>query len=158
MKKLLELRKEWLNNLKKRDGEYVFLTREKNTGIWHYLNGKNEISDVVLNLKVAIDKGVGLEPEYVFDIDDPDIDGLAGAMILNVKEGTAIVEDINGIFGFGIEDVEAPAESMLYYIRTATSHIYIMLYSNGQCRMETMRALPLEYEDDISCYVPSMFD
>jgi hypothetical protein len=157
MTTLFEIKNEWLKSFRNHyDDSYMLLFRDREDGVWHFLNGKRKISNVVVSLNLAHNAGLGLVPQYMYDIENPDVDGLAMAMIINRKEGKIIIEDENEQYGFGFSEYDAPAEELFCYIRTETEHTYIFFSQNG-CVVQTMAALPLEYVDETECYLPDVF-
>lgn len=154
MKTLRDIEIEWLTSRKNHhDDSIILLTRDTKDGLWHFLDGKKKITDIVVALSLAHGRKNGLIPEYKYNIDLPNKDRLAMAMVINKKEGKIIID---GKYGFGFAEYEAPADEFFCYIRTEREHTFVFFTQAGGCVVQSLYALPFECAED-ECFLPDVF-
>ena len=116
----------WIDKLFEGDPSYTNIIRDTRNGIWYIFN--RNTSKIITELKIAIDDGTGVRPEYSYDINLPEVDPLASSMV--IKDGNKIImQDSCGINAFGIEGVQAPAKAFYIYVRTSSNTFIYAFYS-----------------------------
>lgn len=152
MTDLKEKRINWLEKLKEGDKRFMMITRA-NDDQWYFVGNKH--AEPVISLKIAIDKGHGLEPEYVYDCDLPETDKLKSTILIK-EESKMIVEDSNGLYAFGMKDTPSPAKAILIYLLTNTMHTFVFGYETA-CSVNIIHALSLEEKDAVYHCMREMF-
>ena len=142
MKNLNDKKIKWSKKLKVGDPNYLMITRCEDQ--WYFLTGG--YVEQIISLRIAIDEGVGLRSEYDYDIETSEIDAMNFTAILK-NECELLVQDQNGLWAFGIEDVESPADAILIYFRTATLHSFVC-GCQKTCSLQMFRAMPPEWLDE----------
>ena len=119
-----------------------------------YLVGQKQ-ADLILSLMLAVNGGDGLHPEYHYDIDRPDADNLRARIMIR-DERELLVEDQNGLYAFGMDGVEAPAEMLFLYFRTERHHGFVFADRDG-CSVRLLPAMAGVVQDDLVPHMADMF-
>ena len=138
MKKLNDKKTKWLKKLKEGNEQYIMIARDEDQ--WYFIAENH--AEQILSMKIAVDEGYGLRREYIYDISESEIDAMSFAAIMK-DERELLIEDINGLVAFGIEEVESPAEAIFIYFRTERRHTFVFGCQEC-CSLNMLRAMPLE--------------
>ena len=92
-----------------------------NDGEWYFLDNHHE-AYLISELRIMIDEGFGLRPEYDYSEHSDDINPLDSTIVVNLSESKTVVSDSSGHYGFGFSDVEAPAKEL--YISFITPELH----------------------------------
>ena len=119
-------KKEFL--LKMREGnrkDYRMIVYNEDT--WLYCSATTPEPAPILMLHVFVDNGCGMDWMYSFSCEDePTLDdGDLSPMIFNLLDNELIVEDVNGLHGFGIRSDSAEGnlfKAVMIYFRTEHEH------------------------------------
>ena len=152
MKNLIEKRDAWVEKLREGDKQYMMITRTSDD-CWYFVSNKH--AEQILSLKMAIDRGNGLEPEYTYEVDVPETDKLWSTILIK-GESKMLIEDNNGIYAFGIKDAAPPAKAFFMYILTNSMHTFVFGYEHA-CSVNIIHALSLEKEDAVYHCMKDMF-
>ena len=81
----------------------------------------------ILTLHVFVDNGCGMEWLYSFSYEDePSLgEGDLSPMFFNLRDKELIVQDFNGLYGFGIKSdsaEEVAPKAVMIYFRTENEH------------------------------------
>ena len=120
---------------------------------WYFVGNKH--AEPIISLKIAIDKGRGLEPEYVYDCDLPETDKFKTTVLIK-EESRMILEDSNGLYAFGIKDTPSPAKAIFMYVLTNSMHTFVFGYETA-CSVNIIHALSLEEKDAVYHCMRDMF-
>lgn len=138
---------QWVLKVKEGKKNYMMITRCEDS--WFLLGQKH--AEPIVSLKVAIDRGYGLTPDYEYDITNPDTDGLCMTAVIK-DENKLIVHDCNGDYAFGIKGVESPTKAFFIYARTEDMHSFIFAYK--KCgSVNVVHELAFEECDAITCFM-----
>lgn len=152
MTKLNEKQELWIEKLKEGDKRFTVISR-CNDERWYFAGGK--CSEQILSLKVAIDRGNGLAPEYIYDFGAPEPNKpLYNFLIKN--DSKMIFEDSNGTYSLGIKGEISSIKGIFIYIRTKEMHTFIF----GNEKASSIKVIykeAVETEDAISYCVLDIF-
>lgn len=131
----------------------MLITRTEDNS-WYFVGNKH--AERIITLKIAVDRGRGLEPEYLYDFGVPEVDKLGCTMI--IKDGSKMLyEDNNGICAFGIKEVQSPAKGIFVYLRTESMHTFV--FGNEKaCSADDVHAISSGKEDAISICMTDIFN
>ena len=149
MKDLNNKKIEWAKEMKSGDPNYLMITRCEDQ--WYFLT--EGCVEPIISLQIAIDEGFGLRNEYDYDIETSEIGTLNFTAILKNKR-ELLIQDQNGLWAFGVEDVESPANAILIYFRTETIHAFVC-GCQETCSLQTFRAMLLEWLDEFDFLMES---
>lgn len=151
MTNLKEKTIQWLAKLRQGDKKFCGILPVENE--WYFISDRH--AEKILSLKIAIDGGAGLRPEHNYDISKPNQDNFRATVIIK-DDCKMIVTDCNGEFGFGMADVESPANAIFIYVRTASVHSFIFGYQKA-CSVNMIHALSTEMYDAVAYCMDDMF-
>lgn len=114
--------------LKMREGDrrdYRMIVYDEDT--WFYFSDTTPEPAPILMLHVFVDKGCGMDWVYSFSFEDePTLDdGDLSPMFFNLRDKELIVQDFNGLYGFGIKSdsaEEVAPKAVMIYFRTENEH------------------------------------
>lgn len=151
MTNLTEKRNAWIQKLKEGDKRFMMITRVDDQ--WYFVGNKH--AEPIISLKIAIDKGHGLEPEYVYDCDLPETDKFKTTVLIK-EESRMILEDSNGLYAFGMKDTPSLGKAIFMYVLTNSMHTFVFGYETA-CSVNIIHALSLEDKDAVYHCMRDMF-
>ena len=117
---------DWGTKLKSGDNEFAMVVRTEDD--WCLVCGGG--IDLIMSLKIFVDKGDGLFPEYEYDYETGDI-GDFGCALLFKGTSEMLYKDCNSIEGFGIKGVQPPAKEFCVYMRTEMKEFMFKCNNSG---------------------------
>lgn len=117
---------DWSTKLKSGDDAFAMVGRTEDDWCLVCAGG----IDLITSLKIFVDKGDGLFPEYEYDYETGDI-GDFGCTLLFKGTSEMLYKDCNSIEGFGIEGVTPPAKDFCVYLRTELKEFMFRCNDSG---------------------------
>lgn len=100
--------KGWVQQMRNDDSQIIMITRHNDK--WYFLDHQNAYR--ISELRIMIDEGFGLRPEYDYSENTDDINPLDSTIVVHLSESKTVVSDSSGYYGFGFSDIESPAKEL----------------------------------------------
>lgn len=110
----------WYESVQKGDSRYLMLKHDKNK--WYFIG--NNYTQEINSLKVAVDRGEGMQLKYAWESQMSIVSDICFAAIIK-DDKKLIAEDENGTYTFGIKSIEPIMKSIFIYIRTKNMHCFV---------------------------------
>jgi hypothetical protein len=114
MKNLENTRRDYISNLRG-NKNYRMITRCGDE--WYYLDHND--AHLISSLKIDIKRNNEWCDEYSYAVNEFDFDPLGSTMVMDLSQSKLIVDDCNGCYGFGFDDVESPADGIRIRFQTS---------------------------------------